>query len=54
MMKLQGGLEIMQLILQRLNRLFRHLIMIGNVIEQLSMIKIGSQLVFHALGNLVM
>ena len=53
-MKLQGGLKIMQLVLQRLNRLLGQLVVISDFIEQLGMIKRVSQLVFHALGNLVM
>ena len=53
-MKLQGSLEIMQLVLQRLNRLLGHLVVIGDFIEQLSMIERVSRLVFHALSNLVM
>ena len=44
----------MQLVFQRLDRLLRHLIMIGNFIEQLGMIKGVSQAFFHALGNLMM
>ena len=53
-MKLQGSLKIMQLVLQRLNRLLGHLVVIGDFIEQLGMMERVSQLVFHSLGNLVM
>ena len=53
-MKLQSSLEIMQLVLQRLNRLLGQLVVIGDFIEQLGMIERVSQLVFHTLGNLVM
>ena len=53
-MKLQSSFEIMQLVLQRLDGLLGHLVVIGDFIEQLSMIERVSQLVFHALGNLMM
>ena len=53
-MKLQRSFKIMQLVLQRLNQLLGHLVVISDFIEQLSMIERVSQLVFHSLGNLVM